>query len=257
MSDEDDLEALFDQIATQRAAEVAVEAPVATSAPASEATAGAGSAAAEAMRLLDDEPIHSTEELFDRVGRLTRNLHDALHALGYDKAMEKMVDALPDARDRLTYISSLTQGAAEKALHAVETAKPLQEELARDANQLEGQWAAVFDGKIPAENFRQLALSTHSFLKELPERTGKTEGILLDIMMAQDFHDLTGQVIKKIVDLAHTVEKELVQLLMSASPGRSQELDLGFSGPQIKTEGRTDIVTNQSQVDDLLEQLGF
>ena len=247
----EDLEALFDAISGQNAAPPS-PAPVAAASaqapgPAVGLTAGV------------DGPIHGPEELFDRVGRLTRGLHDALSELGYDKAMAKVVDALPDARDRLTYISSLTQGAAERALEAVETAKPIQEELSREASALGASWQRVFDGQLPSSEFRDLALATHTFLSGVPEKADATGKKLLDIMMAQDFHDLTGQVIKKIVELAHTVEKELLELLVAARPEERhrETTEVGFSGPVVRSEGRTDVVTNQEQVDDLLEKLGF
>ncbi|MGA2552844.1 MAG: protein phosphatase CheZ [Burkholderiaceae bacterium] len=248
--DNDDLEALFDSIAEQRQAPAPVLAPEAASAVPSGACAGVGP--------VGEGPIHGPEELFDRVGRLTRCLHDALAELGYDKAMAKVVGALPDARDRLTYISTLTQDAAERALEAVESAMPLQEEIASAARSLSEKWDAVFEGKLEVSEFRGLALATRSLLKELPERTDQTQKKLLDIMMAQDFHDLTGQVIKKIVDLAHMVETELVDVLIAAHPeDRHAHEELVLNGPVIRAEGRTDVVTNQAQVDELLGQLGF
>jgi chemotaxis protein CheZ len=245
----DDLEALFESIAAQR-----VElAPAKITAP------PVAEASGHVMASVNDGPINGPEELFDRVGRLTRNLHDALAELGYDKAMEKVVDALPDARDRLTYISNLTQDAAEKALAAVESALPVQQALSASAKDLGASWEAVFAGKTTAAQFRPLALATREFLASLPAQTEATEKKLMDIMMAQDFHDLTGQVIKKIVDLAHMVETELVELLMSAHPeeGDPQRHEQVLGGPVIRPEGRTDIVTNQAQVDELLGQLGF
>ena len=249
--DTEDLEALFDEISSQQTPSVAAMAEPADDVATSEPVAILSAAL--------EGPIHGPEQLFDRVGRLTRGLHDALSELGYGKAMEKVVDALPDARDRLTYISSLTQGAAERALEAVETAKPIQEELSRQARALGASWQRVFDGQLPKSEFRELALTTHAFLEAVPEKTDATEKKLLDIMMAQDFHDLTGQVIKKIVGLAHTVEQELLQLLVAARPEERQAevIECGFAGPVVRPEGRTDVVTNQAQVDDLLEQLGF
>lgn len=254
----EDLEALFDSIADQRVAAMTQGEPSAFSQPAAGAEEPVN-AGGPVMASVDPGPINGSEVLFDRVGRLTRSLHDALVELGYDKAMEKVVDALPDARDRLTYISNLTQSAAERALGAVEEAMPIQREMANGARELRASWDGVFDGTCAPGDFRALALATYSFLKTLPERTELTEKKLLDVMMAQDFHDLTGQVIKKIVDLAHTVEKELLALLVAAQPeerttGSEQQV---LNGPVVRGEDRADIVTSQQQVDDLLGQLGF
>lgn len=87
----------------------------------------------------------------------------------------------------------------------------------------------------------------------------ETKSHLMDIMMAQDFQDLTGQVIKKVTSLAQNLEQQLVQLLIDYSPNdlKKDVVDGLLNGPQINPEGKTDVVANQSQVDDLLDSLGF
>ncbi len=79
-------------------------------------------------------------------------------------------------------------------------------------------------------------------------------------MMAQDFQDLTGQVIKRVTTVTHDLELQLLQLLVDNVPagprGEENSSEL-MNGPVVKTEGRSDIVTDQQQVDDLLESLGF
>ena len=81
-------------------------------------------------------------------------------------------------------------------------------------------------------------------------------------MMAQDFHDLTGQVIARVVNLAGTIQKQLVQLLVQTAPPTAQPVPLPaperkqLSGPVVDPEGTPDVVTNQSEVDDVLASLG-
>ena len=75
-------------------------------------------------------------------------------------------------------------------------------------------------------------------------------------MMAQDFHDLTGQVIKKVVELAATLESSLVALLVETQQAERKPDEGWLSGPAVRTD-RPDVVTNQAQVDSLLESLGF
>jgi chemotaxis protein CheZ len=89
--------------------------------------------------------------------------------------------------------------------------------------------------------------------------TGATKGHLMDIMMAQDFQDLTGQVIGRITSIAQNLEKQLVQVLVDFAPDEiKRELDNGLlNGPQINPEGNSDVVADQGQVDDLLDSLGF
>lgn len=245
-NDTDDLEALFDSVAAQRK-ESEVTSDV-SSAPASGATS-------EAI------PHDSNADVFDRVGKLTRNLHDALIQLGYDKTMHNAVNSLPDTRDRLAYIATLTGKAADRTLSAIDKAKPVQEEMEAEATGLSSKWDMLLAGNLSVDEFKALVGNTNSFLKKVPQNTKITNGELLEIMMAQDFHDLTGQVIKKIVDLAKSLETELVRLLVEISPQGSSTAQPQFegdlNGPVINAENRTDVVTNQQQVDDLLESLGF
>ena len=239
-SQTEDLEALFDSIAAECTTTESAK-PIA---PISSTHHSEG-------------PDHSGMELFDRVGKITRNLHDALRELGYDKSLSEAASSLPDARDRLAYVANLTGQAAEKTLSAVEQGQAVQQSIDNLSGPLAKNWEQVIAGKLSRDDFRLLAHDTHRFLKELSQHTGKTNTILLDIMMAQDFHDLTGQVIKKIVDLAQRMENELVKLLIETSPPERRPTESGLAGPVIKSDGRTDVVTNQEQVDDLLASLGF
>lgn len=242
----EDLEALFDQIASQRVAETA---PVVAAAP-----VAASAAPAPAGEPNGDEPY----DIFQRVGLLTRNLHDALRELGYDKAIDSAVGKLPDARARLSYIANLTGQAAEKALSKSEIGTGIQQQIEADAMVLRGKWEDVFAGRVSVDEFKAHAVATRAFLEGLPERTGQASSLFTDIMLAQDFHDLTGQVINKIVNIAQSLEDQLVKLLLDTTPPEKRndvESDW-LNGPVIDTK-RDDVVTNQGQVDDLLASLGF
>ena len=89
----------------------------------------------------------------------------------------------------------------------------------------------------------------------------QTDQHLTEIMMAQDFHDLTGQVISRVVKLAASIEEQLLQLLVDVAPTPAQVAPkpspLELSGPVVNPEGRTDVAANQQDVDDLLASLGF
>lgn len=254
--DTQDLEALFDQIVAEKALEEkSAPAPVKkTPAPvngkepaghdADVAHPGNGAAA-------------PGDDLYHRIGRLTRVLHDTLHELGYDKTLENSVIALPDARDRLAYIASLTEQAAERALNAVEKGQAMQQQVAQDAQQLAEQWQKLYRNALSLDDFKSLAGSTRDFLAALPKRAKDTHAQLHEIMMAQDFHDLTGQMIMKIVALARTMEDQLVSLLVETAKTDEPQNPMGLAGPQMNANGRSDVVTSQSQVDELLESLGF
>ena len=200
------------------------------------------------------------KKVFTQVGQMARQLHDTLGALGYDKLIKKTVSAIPDAKDRLSYIANLTEQAACKVLNATDVATPIQEELEEGAGLLASKWDALYANQMSVEEFKLLAAETRGFLKNaVPQRTAATKEQLMEIMMAQDFQDLTGQVIKKVVALAQDLESQLMGVLVETIPGekRTESVTSLLNGPVVNAEGRADIVVSQQQVDDLLDSLGF
>ena len=209
------------------------------------------------------------EELIDRIGHLTRALNESMRELGLDREVEKAADAIPDARDRLNYIATMTEQAAETALSSIEVAQPLQSEIENRAVKLDERWQSWFESPIELADARELVRDTRSYLQWVPEQTQATSAQLHDIMMAQDFQDLTGQVIKKLVVMIRQMEQQLIQALLEYLPEervrgyeserktRAAGDDSLVNGPQIGTGDDADIVTNQAQVDDLLDSLGF
>ncbi|WP_104203808.1 protein phosphatase CheZ [Billgrantia saliphila] len=213
------------------------------------------------------------EELVQRIGQLTRMLRESMRELGLDKEIEKAAEAIPDARDRLSYVASMTEQAAERALNAIDRAQPLQDSISSGAESLDKRWAEWFAEPKELDEARELVKETRTYLAGVPDKTQATQKELLEIMMAQDFQDLTGQVIKKMMDVIREIEHQLVQVLIDNVPeevaresmqrkandqweteARRREESL-LNGPQIKPGA--DVMTNQDQVDDLLDQLGF
>ncbi|MBP0638200.1 protein phosphatase CheZ [Cupriavidus sp. AcVe19-6a] len=203
----------------------------------------------------------SAEQLILRIGNLTRMLRDNMRELGLDKEIERAAQAIPDARDRLNYIAAMTEQAAERTLNAVELAQPIQSDIERQAETLDKRWGAWFEQPVELADARSLVLDTRAFLSEVPGQARATNSHLLDIMMAQDFQDLTGQVIKKMMDMIRTLEQELLQVLIDNVPSErrveAQAPSTLMNGPQVNPEGKADVVSDQSQVDDLLASLGF
>ncbi|KAF1047598.1 MAG: Protein phosphatase CheZ [Herbaspirillum frisingense] len=197
------------------------------------------------------------EEVLVRIGHMTRNLHDSLRGLGFDRLLEKAASDMPDARDRLEYVARMTEQAAQRVLNATELASPLQERIGDGAAELKAQWDAAGATSFSEADYRALGAKTAAFLAQAGEDSSVTKQQLLDIMMAQDFQDLTGQVIKRVTKLAHDLESQLVQLLVDYAPSEAKREDTGLlNGPQIDPTGK-DVIANQGQVDDLLESLGF
>lgn len=275
-SDSSELEALFDSIASGQAPVKPVAAPVpAPVVPSATTTSREVGDSDELQALFDsfsgapeasiaeapaDEAWEGQEKVFQRVGHMARQLHDTLRELGYDKMIAQTVEALPDAKDRLAYIANLTEQAACKVLNATDVANPLIESLEVDAQGLAQRWDRVYANQMGVDDFKQLAADTRAFLKtQLPQQTGGAKAQLMEIMMAQDFQDLTGQVIKKVVTLAQELESQLMGALIEVMPGerRTESVNSLLNGPVINAEGRGDVVVDQQQVDDLLGSLGF
>jgi chemotaxis protein CheZ len=203
-------------------------------------------------------PANSTGELLGRIGQLTRQLRDGLRELGLDKQVAMAAQAIPDARDRLSYVAAMTERAADRALNAIDVAQPMQEALASAAKGLDQRWAQWAAGAGELDPAHQLVVDTRAYLGQVPATANAINAQLMEIMMAQDFQDLTGQVIKKMMDVINQVEMDLLQVLIDNSPPDKRDV-LAVSlqnGPQLKP-GNPSAVAGQAQVDDLLESLGF
>lgn len=210
----------------------------------------------ETDNTLPESPPAPDGNVHHQIGALTRQLHDALKELGYADQLRGTVDELPDAQSRLSYIARLTGEAAEKVLTRVEQAKTQNDFLAAQSRQtiasmVKDPVAAVAKGEIM------------NFLTDVEHITKISDEHLTEIMMAQDFHDLTGQVIARVVALAATIEQQLVQLVIKTAPPNAvpppaaEQHRAPLSGPVVDPEKSADVVTDQSQVDDLLASLGF
>lgn len=201
----------------------------------------------------------SHEEVLSRIGHMTRALHESLRGLGLDKLIEKAASDIPDARDRLDYVARLSEQAAKRVLDATDAAGPVQDAIETRSGELAGAWQALLDKGASEQDWRALAQRTIAGLDESRAGACATRAQLMDIMMAQDFQDLTGQVIGRITGIAQNLEKQLVQVLIDFAPSEiRREIDNGLlNGPQIKPEGKSEVVADQGQVDDLLDSLGF
>jgi chemotaxis protein CheZ len=244
----DDLESLFDEVAAARPAAAAVVAPIAPIAPV--APAAAPDAAADAGD-------GTNNPMFERLGGIVRLLHDSLRELGYDKALTEASTQIVDAQDRLEYVASLTEQAANKVLNTLDEGMPAQDVLSRKSKEMEDRWAALFAGKLSIDEFKTLAGDSRAFAQAVSDATEAEKARLLEIMMAQDFQDITGQLIKKVVIITKTVESELAQLLRDNAPTEvrekiaQKEVSL-MSGPSAPA-----VALSQDSVDDLLADLGF
>jgi chemotaxis protein CheZ len=201
---------------------------------------------------LQPAPLAVSPEVFQQIGSITRLLHDTMSQLGVMPKLQIATDGLPDARSRLTYIATKTADAANKVLNSVDQAKA---DHAYITDATRAMAAALVENPVKAV----ASGAVLNFVQEVEARTARIDNHLTDIMMAQDFHDLTGQVVAKVVTLANDLEDSLVKLLVSVVPlDQREKVDPSvLAGPVVNPEGRTDVVSNQGEVDDLLASLGF
>ena len=202
----------------------------------------------ELDRLAPQMAAGASPEVFHQLGLITRQLHDTLTQLGVMPKLQQAADGLPDARSRLSYIAQKTGDAANKVLNSVDMAKAEHHSISAQTRRM----AAA----IVADPVKAVASgAVMNFVGDVESSTERIDRHLTDIMMAQDFHDLTGQV----VALASDLEDSLVKLLVQAAPAeQAQRVESSIlNGPVVNPEGRTDVVADQSEVDDLLATLGF
>lgn len=201
-------------------------------------------------------PRKQSDEMVQRIAKLTRMLRDSMRALGLDEAVKEAAEAIPDARERLRYVGRMTEQAANRVLTAAEQTQPLQAGLSTQAGELKARWQELSRqtrSQLPAEFTDRM----EALLQNVEQDTAKTQAYLLEIIMAQDFQDLTGQVIQGMLEVITAMEKELIQVLLDSVPTEKREETLSLlNGPVVNPE-TDDVVRDQDEVDDLLSSLGF
>lgn len=208
------------------------------------------------MDELSPVPAPEPANIHHKLGQLTRQLHDTLRELGVADGLRHAALEIPDAKSRLSYIARLTGEAAHKVLNQVEQAKQEQDLVMVKTQALRRHIASHHNGRLDAGQVM-------TYLQDVEHFGQQMQTHLTEIMMAQDFHDLTGQVIARVVHLASVLEDQLVQLTLQTAPitvapaVAPTPLAHELAGPVVDQKASGDVVTDQSQVDDLLASLGF
>ena len=203
--------------------------------------------------------------LFQEVGRLTRELHDSINGFVMDARFADIAqNEMPNAAERLRYVIATTEQAANATLGAVEESLPLADSLRSDARHLADQWAKFKSRQLTVEDFRDLSVELSDFLKVTQANTEALHERLSEVLLAQGYQDITGQVIRKVIDLVNDVEGKLVELVRlsghrskPAAETTGREKDISAQGPAVPGVDKGDVVHGQDDVDDLLSSLGF
>lgn len=208
-------------------------------------------------------PINSV--LFAEIGKLTRQLHDSMANFQVDSRLNDLANAdIPDAKERLNYVISRTEDAANKTMDAVESIFPVVDTIQQQVKAVNPLWKKLMHNDLNLGEFKNLCVDIDKLLKTTSTETERMHALMTDVLMAQDFQDLTGQVIRKVIDLVREVEESLINMLtvfgVSEAEQKTATLKTGenlVEGPIVNTEDRDDVVSDQDDVDDLLSSLGF
>lgn len=213
----------------------------------------------EADRIIQEISNSKDEDLFQEVGRLTRELHEAIVGFLLDDRIAQFAQhEIPDAADRLKHVITMTEEAAHTTLNAVEESLPVAEELESRASDLGDRWQQFCNRKLELEDFRALSEEIADFLKLANAHSKTLNGKLSEVLMAQGYQDLTGQIIRRVITLVQDVEEKLVRLVAISGTARAvKQQEVELEGPVVPGVTKADVVTSQDDVDDLLSSLGF
>jgi chemotaxis protein CheZ len=216
----------------------------------------------QAEHLVDQLSSLRDSQLFQELGRLTRTLHDTLTSVQMDPRLARLTEQeMPDVRERLQYVVKKTEQAANRTLQAVEEGMPIATHLTERAASHKADWDRFLRREMDVNEFRHLTRTLSAFLGEISEDAAELRKHLSEVLMAQEFQDLTGQVIQRVIKVVTEVEDSLVEMIRvvgkrgGADESHNKKDDL--EGPQINADGRADVVSTQDDVDDLLSSLGF
>ena len=219
-----------------------------------------------AIHMLDDLTRIREGELFQEMGHLTRELHEAMKNFAMGEHITELTEEeIPDAEERLNHVITMTEQAADKTLTAVEAGLPLSENIQKCAGELHDKWQSFQNRDLSVEEFRGLVKELDGFFPVLSDDARTLNKYMSDIMMAQDFQDLTGQIIRRVIALVKDVEESLVAMIRvsgaidtGGKKDKKTEKDIKAEGTHVPgTNKSADIVEGQDDVDDLLSSLGF
>lgn len=224
-----------------------------------------------AVGLIQDLQKVRDENLYQEIGQLTRALHESIKNFKLDGNSQGAGSDIDGAHEGLQYVVDMTAKAANKTMDKVDESMPLSEAISSEAADIQQEWNRFLNKDLSAEEFRELTKRISNFLENTEKNTRKLNGNLSDILLAQDFQDLTGQVIQRITSMVTDVESRLVNLVAMAGhvdqmtgikhavvdvPEEEHDPTKGL-GPQLNAEDDEDVASGQDDVDDLLSSLGF
>ena len=223
-----------------------------------------------ANELVQQLAVPDSSELFAEVGKLTRQLHDSLKNFQVDPSLNNLLEEdIPDAKKRLNHVIDMTEQAANRTMDAVESCLPIADQITQQLNSIQPQWQKLMKRQLQLGDFKKLCHALDGFFNQASSDSNQLNSLLTDVLMAQDYQDLTGQILRRVIELVREVEESLIGLLTAfgqssammasadAKPARSKPKSHEAEGPILDAAERDDVVSGQDDVDDLLSSLGF
>lgn len=202
----------------------------------------------EAYALFEKLSAMHDHSLYQDLGHLTREFHDSLNEYERAHYTENMGDKdLPDAGDRLHHVIHLTQDAAHKTLKATEKSSDKIKEILKVCNTMADKAYEAIENSEDAAlvgKAKQVIIEKQS---ELQSQINDVQSALTEVVMAQEYQDLSGQILRKVITLVTGLHLSLVALLGEAAQVQKEEISDHKEAP----------LTSQEDVDDLLASLGF
>jgi len=218
----------------------------------------------EADRLVGELSRNRDQSLFQELGKLTREFHDSLSSFKLDSKLTELTGTeIPDAKERLKHVIEVTDKAAHKTMNVVEDLIPLCETLDGQGEEIHSLWQRFMQRDMEPQEFRELCKEIETYLEEQHKGTVRVKSGLTEILMAQDYQDITGQIISRVINLVSDLETSLVKLIkdsgaiLDETSTEKKEDKNSLDGPQIPSIASSGAVSGQDEVDDLLSSLGF
>jgi len=219
----------------------------------------------DAQELIESFAHGGDEDLFIEIGKLTRHLHEALTNFQLDTRITDLAASeIPNAKDRLNYVIEKTEQAANKTMDKVDQCHQMADHIAKDSQELLEEWQKLYRRELEPGDFRKLCKRIETHLVKNKNSADELHAGLSDVLLAQDYQDLTGQVIRQVITLVQDVEDSMVNVIKmfgnlegyDKAKGEVKIVE-GVEGPITNKDKRDDVVSGQDEVDDLLSSLGF
>jgi len=200
------------------------------------------------------------QDLLGSVVKITRELHHAVKDINADDRLARVASSdIPDACQRLDYVVKMTEEAAHKTLDLVDHSKEQTDLIKKAMARVSAARVRVFASNNAEADVNNLLEAISSMEASVNVGTGHLRANLTDLAQIQEYQDLTGQIIKRVIRVVRDVEDGLIVLLRSTGSAMkaghiSMPSEEKLEGPAVPG---LSVSSSQQDADALLAELGF